>query len=146
MRNRSPWVRHPLQTCMPMKLRILLPSRVFAELSDVSRLVADTCEGSFGILPHRLDCVAALVPGILMYTAGERPVHLAVDEGVLVKIGMQVLVSVRRAIGGSDLAELHEAVRREFMNVDAREIQVRTAVGKMESALVARFAEFERGR
>jgi F-type H+-transporting ATPase subunit epsilon len=129
-----------------MKLKILLPSRVFTELDDVSRLVADTCEGSFGILPHRLDCVAALVPGILMYTAANRSVYLAVDEGVLVKIGMQVLVSVRHAIGGSDLAELHEAVKREFMNLDERELQVRTAVSKMEGALVGRFLEFERGR
>lgn len=131
---------------MPMKLKILLPSRVFADLPDVSSLVADSCEGSLGILPHRLDCVAALVPGILMYMTVERPVYLAVDEGVLVKIGMQVLVSVRHAIGGSDLAGLHEAVKREFVDLDERERQVRTAVGKMQSALVARFAEYERGR
>jgi F-type H+-transporting ATPase subunit epsilon len=129
-----------------MKLKILLPSRIFADLDDVSRLVADTREGSFGVLPHRLDCVAALVPGILMYTTAERPVYLAVDEGVLVKIGMQVLVSVRHAIGGSGLAELHEAVEREFMNIDEQELQVRTAVSKMESALVGRLREFERGR
>jgi F-type H+-transporting ATPase subunit epsilon len=129
-----------------MKLKILLPSRVFADLNNVSRLVAETREGLFGILPHRLDCVAALVPGILTYTTGERPVYLAVDEGILVKIGMEVLVSVRHANGGTDLAELHEAVKREFMNLDERELQVRTAVNKMESALIGRFREFEHGR
>ena len=129
-----------------MKLKILLPARVFAELNDVSRLVAETRDGSFGILPHRLDCVAALVPGILTYTTGDRPVYLAVDEGILAKIGMEVLVSVRHAIEGTDLAELHGAVKREFMNLDERELQVRTAVNKMESALIGRFAEFEHGR
>ena len=43
-------------------------------------------EGSFGLLPHRLDCVAALVPGILTYeTKEDGTVYLAVDQGVLVK-------------------------------------------------------------
>jgi F-type H+-transporting ATPase subunit epsilon len=40
---------------------------------------------------------------------------VAVDEGVLVKTGMDVLVSVRRAIGGTDLGQLHEAVEKEFL-------------------------------
>ncbi len=35
---------------------------------------------------------------------------MAVDEGVLVKVGMEVLVSVRDAIGGTNLEELREAV------------------------------------
>jgi len=48
-----------------MNLRILLPFGVFAEKSDVMRVVADTTDGSYGLLPNRLDCVAALVPGIL---------------------------------------------------------------------------------
>jgi F-type H+-transporting ATPase subunit epsilon len=50
-----------------MNLKVLLPFQVFAEKADVSRIVASTSAGSFGILPHRLDCVAALTPGILVY-------------------------------------------------------------------------------
>ena len=87
-----------------MNLRILLPFGVFAEEADVLRVVADTTDGSCGLLPHRLDCVAALVPGILTYEAKDRgPVYVGIDQGVLVKAGAQVTVSVRRAIGGSDL-------------------------------------------
>jgi F-type H+-transporting ATPase subunit epsilon len=129
-----------------MRLKILLPSRVFADLDKVLSLVAETREGSFGILPHRLDCVAALVPGILTYTTGERPLYVAVDEGILVKIGMEVHVSVRHAIGGTDLAELHQAMMRQFMKLDERELQVRTAISKMESALIGRLREFEHGQ
>jgi F-type H+-transporting ATPase subunit epsilon len=90
--------------------------------------------------------VAPLVPGILTYSTGDRPTYLAVDEGILVKAGMQVLISVRRAIQGTDLAELHAAVRREFMNIDEQELQVRSAVVRMESALIGRFREFEHVR
>ena len=82
----------------PMNLKILLPFQVFAEKTGVSRIVAETREGSFGVLPRRLDCVAALVPGILIYEhAAEGEVYVAVDEGVLVKAGPDVRVSVRNA-------------------------------------------------
>ena len=87
------------------------------------------------------------MPGILTYETKEgATVYLAVDEGVLVKTGADVLVSVRQAIGGTDLGELHEAVKHEFLTLDEREKTVRTAVIKMESALIGRFAEFQHGR
>ena len=46
-----------------MNLKILLPFQVFAERAGVTRIVVETREGSFGLLPHRLDCVAALRRG-----------------------------------------------------------------------------------
>jgi F-type H+-transporting ATPase subunit epsilon len=58
---------------------------------------------------------------------------------VLVKTGDDVLVSVRRAIPGSDLATLHDSVKREFLAVDQEERVVRRAVATMESAFIARF-------
>ena len=126
-----------------MQLKILLPSRVFGEIGDVARIVAEARGGSFGILPHRLDCVAALAPGILTYATEEKgDVYVAVDEGVLVKIGAEVLVSVRYAVGGTDLGQLRQAVEREFISIDDREKSVRAAVAKLESGLIRRFAEF----
>jgi len=53
-------------------LKILLPSEIFADKTGVQRLVAETPSGSFGFLPHRLDCVAALTPGILTYDTRPR--------------------------------------------------------------------------
>jgi F-type H+-transporting ATPase subunit epsilon len=130
-----------------MNLKVLLPFRVFAQYTGVSRIVAETREGSLGLLPNRLDCAAALVPGILTYTTpGEGTVYIAVDEGVLVKSGADVRVSVRRAAGGSDLRELHESVKREFLVIDAQAREVRAAVTRMEAAFVGRFAEFQHGR
>jgi len=128
-----------------MSLKVLLPFRIFAERTGVSRIVAETRDGSFGLLPHRLDCVAALAPGILTYeNEVEGEVFVAVDEGVLVKTGLDVLVSVRNAIGGTDLAKLHEAVEREFVHTNEREQSVRAVMAKMESDFVSRLAEFHR--
>jgi F-type H+-transporting ATPase subunit epsilon len=126
-----------------MHLKILLPFGTWADKTGVSRIVAETREGSFGLLPHRLDCVAALVPGILIYqNEAEGEVYVAVDEGVLVKTGLDVLVSVRNAIGGTDLGQLHEAVQRDFVNVNEREKNVRSVMAIMESDLIRRLAEF----
>ena len=127
-----------------MHLKVLLPFQVFVEKTDVTRIVAETREGSFGLLPHRLDCVAALVPGILIYQTESRgEVLVAVDEGVLVKTGMDVLVSVRRAIGGTDLGQLHAAVEKEFLTLDESERSVRTAVAKLETGFLRRFATLQ---
>ena len=108
-----------------MHLKVLLPFQVFADKTGVSRIVAEIREGSFGLLPHRLDCVAALAPGILIFeTETEGEVCVAVDEGVLVKAGANVLVSVRNAIGGTDLGQLRTAVEQEFMNLTEQEKSV----------------------
>ena len=130
----------------PINLKILLPFRVFVEKKDVTRIVTQTLRGSFGILPRRLDCAAALVPGILAYeTEAEGEVFLAVDQGVLVKAGADVLVSVRNAIGGTDLDKLHEAVKKEFLTVDEQEKGARAVLAKMESGLIRRLMEFQHG-
>ena len=126
-----------------MNLKVLLPYKVFAQKNGVTRIVARSSEGSFGLLPHRLDCVAALVPGILIFeTETEGEVFMAVDEGVLVKSGMDVLVSVRNAIAGTDLSKLHEAIDQEFLNLDDQEKKVRAVLAKLESGFIRRFAEF----
>ena len=126
-----------------MNLKILLPFQIFAEKTGIVRIVAETREGSFGLLPHRLDCVAALAPGILTYqNEGEGEVYVAVDEGVLVKAGLDVFVSVRDAIAGTDLGRLHEAIDREFVHLNEREQSVRSVMARMESDFISRLAEF----
>jgi len=126
-----------------MQLKILTPSKVFCSLEGILRIVAESRSGSFGILPHRLDCVASLVPGVLTYGIEEgKDVYVAVDAGVLVKVGSQVLVSVRRALGGVDLGQLRKAIEHEFLALNAQEKTVRTAVAKLESTLIRRLAEF----
>src|SRR5580704_17255866 len=122
-----------------MNLEVLLPFQVFANKTEVSRIVAQTKNGSFGVLPHRLDCVAALAPGILIYeTESEGEVVLAVDQGVLVKIGQDVLVSVRRALGGTDRTQLHVAVEKQFLAVDEQEQSVRSVIAKLETGFLHR--------
>lgn len=127
-----------------MHLKILLPFGIFADQPGVSRIVAETRDGSFGLLPRRRDCVAALEAGILMYeTKAGGEVFVAIDEGILVKAGRDVLVSVRQALGGTDLGQLRETVERDYLSVDEDAQSVRSAMARLESGFLRRFATFQ---
>ena len=129
-----------------MNLQILLPFQIFVAKIGVSRIVAETRQGSFGLLPHRLDCVAALAPGILTYeTPADGEAFVAVDEGVLVKTGSDVLVSVRRALGGAPLSRLRAAVEQEFLTLNEHEQSVRSVLARIEGDLIRRMASLHHG-
>ncbi|MGS0527141.1 F0F1 ATP synthase subunit epsilon [Zobellia nedashkovskayae] len=120
-----------------MELHILLPFKIFLKISEVRRIVVDTNAGSYGFLPQRLDCVAALVPGILVYETKEGQDHyVAMDEGILTKRDGFVEISVRNAIAGADLGKLRSAVESQFRNLDEEERDVRKAVAKLESEFI----------
>ena len=128
-----------------MDLKILLPFKVFAEIKNVRNVIAETSDGSYCFLPQRLDCVASLAPGIFTYKTGAGEAHyIAVDAGILIKAGKQVLVSVRNAIGGADLGKLSEMVKKDFSNKDESERKVRTVTAKLESNFLYSFDKFRK--
>ncbi len=125
-----------------MHLKILLPFKVFADINNVTNIVIETSKGSYGLLPQRLDCVAALVPGIFMYEINGSAKYLAVDSGVMVKAGTEVLVSVRNAIGGVDLGKLGDLVKNEFKKQDEMESSTHAVTLKLESGFIYSFDKF----
>lgn len=129
-----------------MKLSLLLPLGIFLEVSDATSIVLETSEGSLGLLPLRLDFVAILVPGILAYSMpGVPEAFVAVDEGVAVKTGEHVCVTVRQAVGGTDLEKLEQLVAREFLVHSERDLAVRSVMVRLEATFLHRYAEFRHG-
>ena len=122
-----------------MKLEVLLPWRVFLESIEVSRIVAETGAGSFGLWPHRLDCVAALVPGILTYeTESGREIFLAVDEGMLIKTGAAGRgVGASRAWPEKNLESLRQDGGAGFLGRDEHEQGMRSVMAGLESGFTA---------
>lgn len=124
-----------------MNLKLLLPFQTFVQQDNVLRMVVETRQGSYGLLRHRLDFVAALAPGILTYeTVNDGEVYVAIDEGVIVKAGTEVLVSVHRAVAGKDLGQLRNLVEQEFLNLNAQEQDIRSVMTKLETGFIRRFA------
>ncbi|PLY39605.1 F0F1 ATP synthase subunit epsilon [Janthinobacterium sp. ROICE36] len=129
-----------------MHLKVLLPFAVFIDTDDVTHIVVETRAGALGLLPRRLDCAAALAPGILSYTSaskGER--CIAVDAGVMIKTGADVLVSVRRAFAGTDLRQLRVAIEQQFLALDAEERKMRSVMAGMEAGFMQQMARYQHG-
>jgi len=129
-----------------MTLKILLPFKVFAEAKNVKRIVLETSAGSYGFLPQRLDCTAALRQGILLYeTLNDGEKYIAIDEGVMIKSGAELLVSVRNAIGDAPLGKLRSLVEKEMMHLDESEINARSVMAKLETGFIRSFQKLRKG-
>jgi F-type H+-transporting ATPase subunit epsilon len=128
-----------------VQLKIIVPSGVFANIADVERIVVMTRAGSFGLLPHRMDCVAVVPPGLFAYsTAASDTVLLAVDTGMLIKTGANVVLCVRRAIAGGDLGRLRQAVARELKQLGDKESSDLKTLAHLETGLIRELVKLQR--
>ena len=124
-----------------MRLKVLLPTEILVD-QKVTKVIAEAENGSFCLLPRHIDFVAALPPGILIFESAEgHEEFIAVDEGTLVKVGQEVLVSTRNAVRSSELGTLKQIVEQEFRVLDDREKMAHSASAKLEADLVRRFIE-----
>lgn len=127
-----------------MKLKILVPEEVYLS-TEAEKVTIEAQNGSFCLMPRHVDFVAALVPGLLSYVgSGGQENHLAIDEGVFVKCGEEVLVSTRSAISGPDIGSLRDRITEEFEVADERERAAQAAVARLEADLARRFMELSR--
>ena len=128
-----------------MRLLITVPTHVLLD-EPVVKVVAESPEGSFGLLPRHLDLATLLVPGLLTFTRpdGDEAI-VAVDHGTLVKVGDRVRVACRRALLAGDLQEAEQAVRERFLFESEREKLARAALARLEIDVVRRLGQL-RGR
>lgn len=127
-----------------MNCKILLPSEVFLD-KEVAKVVAEAGNGRFCLLPQHIDFVAALVPGMLDIVAPDGTEEFyAVDEGILIKRGADVMVSTRNALKVPDLGQLRHVVEEQFKTLDEKEKAARTAAARLEADLVRRFMELRK--
>ncbi len=122
-----------------MRLKVLVPTHIVID-QEITKVIAEAENGSFCLLPRHIDFVAALVPGILSFITplGEEK-FVAVDEGILVKVGDEVLVSTRNAIESTELGLLRQTVEQEFQVKDEREKKALAAGARLEADIVRKF-------
>jgi len=127
-----------------MKLKVLLPTHILVD-EEVTKVIAEAENGSFCLLPRHIDFAPPLVPGLFSFvTAQGVEQFLAVDEGVLIKCGGEVLVSTRNAVIGPDLGMLKQTIQKRFVELDDREKISRSALAKLEANFVRRFMELKK--
>ncbi|NCA98663.1 MAG: F0F1 ATP synthase subunit epsilon [Clostridia bacterium] len=128
-------------------LVVNIPERIVVRTEHVVRLVADTPSGSHGIWPHRLDFVAPLRPGILTFQDDQGSEHyIALDEGILLKSGLLVQVSARRAVASDDLDSLRERLEATLKAVSEQDMQTRRILMKFEDDFIRLYHEVHRGK
>jgi F-type H+-transporting ATPase subunit epsilon len=130
-----------------MRLRVLLPTAILTD-TPVRKVTAEGLHGSFSLLPRHVDFLAALVPGLLAYDAADGQERFAaVDGGLLVKYGPDVLISTQRAVAGTDLGSLRQTIDTEFRAAGERERATRGVMARLEADFIRRFLDLgDRGR
>lgn len=127
-----------------LRLQITLPTRVLVN-EAVQKVSAEATHGAFTVLPRHVDFLAALVPGLLTFDDMDgRERFVAVDGGLLVKYGAEVLVTTRRGVIGDDLDRLRFTVEQEFREADERERDARRAMARLEADFIRRFMDLEK--
>lgn len=124
-----------------IELKIYLPSGIFLE-KKVGKVKGESPVGGFCLLPRHIDYVTALVPSIFSYTNLEgREFFLALDNGILTKQGLDVVIAARRAVVG-ELGMLNREVEKMLAARNEKEKMNKSAVAKLEAGFLRRFMEF----
>ena len=124
-----------------MNLKVVTPARVTVD-ERVEKVTVHGHDGSRTYLPRHIDFVTAVVPSVMSWVPvdGEER-FAAVDEGILVKVGDELLVSTTYAMHGPELGQLRRTLEEQFAQRGEREKSARTALAKLEASIVRRFME-----
>lgn len=122
-----------------MHIQIFLPNEILIDQS-VMKVTVEAEHGTFCLLPHHVDCLAIVVPGIVSLVSehGDET-FVAVDEGMLVKCGPEVRISTRNAVQGTELSRLKQQVEQQFRSIDEQERLTRSALAQLEASLARYF-------
>lgn len=125
-----------------MRLLVHTPIRVEVD-QDVDSVTVQAIGGSFAMLPHHVDITAPLRAGLLSFRADGIETVIAVDGGVVVKCGSEVLVSTPRLVRGPELEDLERTVTESFRTLEERDRTARAALARLESDIIRRFVEVD---
>lgn len=129
-----------------MKLKVLLPAETLVD-TGVKKIIAESENGFFCLLPRHIDFIAAIEPGILEYLREDGVEEfIAVDEGILVKCASEVLISVRNGLRGPSLGELKKTVEERFKQLDEHQKKNRATMTRLEAGFVRQFIRLEEQR
>ncbi|MHC5610953.1 MAG: F0F1 ATP synthase subunit epsilon [Nostoc sp.] len=124
-----------------MRLKVVLPTKILLEIAAI-KVIVEAENGIFCLLPRHIDFVATLIPSLLSFVSPQgQEQFFAIDQGILIKHGDEVIVATQNAVQGGDLGMLKKTVEQQFHLIDEREKTARSVLEKLEINTIRHFIE-----
>jgi len=119
-----------------MKLKIVTPQDTVLEKDYITKVTIETTEGVYGLLPKRLDCAAALVPGILTFMTREgNEEYVGLDRGLFVKVGETIKIATHQAVYSKKLGQLKKSWEKSLEEYRTKEKKAHAMLKALEDRL-----------
>ena len=129
-----------------MRLQIVTPLSVEADLNDIVSVRADDRTGSFTILPHHADFITVLTVTVVEWcTASGEQGQIAVRGGILrVEGGHLVQIATRQAVSGPTLERLGAAILDQLRDEAEADTKARIAAARMHMGVIRQLDRYLR--
>jgi len=118
--------------------KFLLPPEINGGKQRMVHLVLEEAPGTFGVFPSRFECVAELVPGMLLFeTDTVDEVYAGVDEKMFCKSGQLSFLTLRKALLGSS------PEGSALMPLGPKARFVLSVMERLDAAFLLRFAIYQ---
>ena len=126
-----------------MKFVIATPEGILLN-TQINKVTFETATGYYTLLPHHVDFVASLTAGITAYVPeNETEKYAACHQGIVVKKGDVVTISVQGAVLGPTLSELQDLIKKEFKQNEEKRKELNTAMARLELGIMRGFRQLK---
>ncbi|MBP5215081.1 MAG: hypothetical protein J6039_00790 [Alphaproteobacteria bacterium] len=128
-----------------MKLTVFTPiGKVLQE--EVQKVRIPTLEGYYTLLPKHIDFASAMKVDIVsMLTKDNLQKFVACHNGVAVKKGDEVTITVQNAVVGESLDELEKVIDSDFKKTDEQRKELNIAMARLELGIIRGFTKLSKG-
>ena len=128
-----------------MELTVLTPLGVVLQ-TKVSKVNMETLNGYRTLLPKHVDFISALGPNIMFYCdEANNEKYVACHNGIVVKKGKKVIVSVQNALLGDKLDELEMTLSEVYKQNEEQRKELNTAMARLELGIIRGFSHLREG-
>jgi F-type H+-transporting ATPase subunit epsilon len=124
-----------------MQFILVTPEGIILQ-ENILKITLETLEGYYTLLPRHVDFVSALTAGIVTFLpeySNEK--YAACHQGIVVKKGEKITLSVQNAVLGETLSELQELIKIEFKQKEEQRKQLNTAMARLELGIMRGFKQ-----
>lgn len=114
--------------------------------SPIKKVIVETLNGYYTLLPKHVDFAAAMRAGIVVYTTNDgKEKYVACHHGVVVKKADAVTITVHNAVTGETLEELSQVINYEFKQNEEYRKELNSAMARLELGIVRGFEQLGKG-